>query len=57
MDTSTDQYESDLSRPGSFSAISKTVMGIFRWLLGLVVLTDEERTKAGIYHGGEGRDK
>jgi hypothetical protein len=38
-------------------SVSKTVRGIFRWLLGLVVLTDEERTKAGIYRGGEGRDK
>ena len=57
MDTSTDQYESEVSRPGSFSVVSKTVKGVLGWLLGLVVLTEEERTKAGIYHGGERREE
>lgn len=29
---------------------------IVRWLNGFFTLSEEDRVKAGIYHGGEGRD-
>jgi len=56
MDISAGKYKSDGNRPGSFLAVLHTVRSFVRWLIGLVTLTDEEQTKAGIYHGGEGRD-
>jgi hypothetical protein len=56
MDISADKYKSDGSRPGPFAAVLQTVMGFVRRLARLAILTDEERKKAGIYHGGEGRD-
>jgi hypothetical protein len=55
MDISVGKYETDINRSGSFSATLRVVREIVRWLIGLVILTDEERTKAGIYLGGEGR--
>ncbi len=56
MDISTDKYESGDNRTGPFLAILQTIRKIVRRLTWLVTLTDEDREKAGIYLGGEGRD-
>ena len=57
MDISVDQYKSDASnRSDPFSAVLQTIRNAVRWMIRLVVLTEEDRTKAGIYLGGEGRD-
>jgi hypothetical protein len=57
MDISADNYESDgNNRASPFLAISQTVRGLVRRLIGFFTLTGEERSKAGIYLGGEGRD-
>jgi hypothetical protein len=34
----------------------RTVKSLFGRLIGIFTLTEEERLKAGIYLGGEGRD-
>jgi hypothetical protein len=57
MDISADKYESDGSRPGTFLAGLQTVRGIIRRVVGFFTLTEEDRSKAGIYLGGEGRDE
>jgi hypothetical protein len=57
MDISADKYKSDGKRPGPFLAVLQTVRGFPRWLAGLVILTDEDRKKAGIDFGGEGHDE
>jgi hypothetical protein len=56
MVISADKYKSDGNRAGPFLAVLQTVRGFVRWLSGLVILTDGDRTKAGIYFGGEGHD-
>jgi hypothetical protein len=57
MDIQADKFKSDTNRLGPFSAILHTGLGIIRWLIGFVTLTEEDRLKAGIYLGGEGRDE
>ena len=57
MDISADDYKSDGNQPRPFLAVLHTVRGFARWLAGLIILTDEDRTKAGIYFGGEGHDE
>jgi hypothetical protein len=52
MDISADKYKSDGNRPGPFSA----VLGFVRRLIEFFTLREEDRTKAGIYFSGEGRD-
>jgi hypothetical protein len=56
MDISADKYKSDGNRSGPFLAVLQIVRGFVRWLAGLVILTDGDRTKAGIYFGGEWGD-
>jgi len=56
MDIRSDQYISDGDRLGVLSVVWQTVLGIARRLAGFFVLTEEDRLKAGIYVGGEGRD-
>ncbi len=56
MDTQPDKYISNIDRPGTFSAILHSVLGIVRWLIGFFTLTKEERLAAGIYFGSEERD-
>ena len=56
MDNLSDKYISNVNRPGPFSAVLHSVLGIARWLIGFFALTEEDRLKAGIYVGGEGRD-
>ncbi len=58
MDILADKYESDgTRRPGPFLAGLQTVRGVVRWLIEFFTLTEEDRLKAGIYLGGEGRDE
>ena len=56
MEISGDQNQSDGNRADPFFAISQTVRGFVRRLIGIFTLTEEDRSKAGIYLGGEGRD-
>jgi len=56
MDVSADKYKSDVKRPGPFFAAFQIVRGFVKLLAGLVILSDGDRTKAGIYYGGEQRD-
>jgi hypothetical protein len=56
MDISTDNYKSDGNQSNPFFAVLQTVQSLVRRLIGLFTLTEEERLKAGIYLGGEGRD-
>ena len=56
MDISTDRSKSDGNQPGSFAAVWQTLKGFLGRLIGFFMLTKEERSKAGIYLGGEGRD-
>jgi hypothetical protein len=54
MDASTDQYKSDdnhLSSP--FLAVAQTFMNLVNWLVRFFTITEEERSRAGIYFGGE----
>jgi hypothetical protein len=57
MDISTDKYESNSNRQSPFSAVLHTLRGILRWLIGFFTTTEEDRLKAGIYFGGEGRNE
>jgi hypothetical protein len=50
------KYISNVNHPDPFSAVLHTVLGIVRWLIGFITLTEEDRLAAGIYIGGEGRD-
>jgi len=56
MDISTDKYKSDINRSSPFSSVLYIMLGIVRWLIGFFTLTEEDRSKAGIYVGNEGRD-
>ena len=57
MDISADKYESEDTRPAPFLAVLQTVRGFVRWLTGFFTLTEEDRSRAGVYFGGEGRDE
>jgi hypothetical protein len=56
MEISSDKNQSDGSRADPFFTLSQTVRGFVKRLIGIFTLTEEERLKAGIYLGGEGRD-
>ena len=56
MEISVDKYKSDCNRSGPFFGLSQTVRGLVRRLIGIFTFTEEDRSKAGIYLGGEGRD-
>ncbi len=56
MDISADKHKSDGYQSNPFFTVLQSVQGLFSRLIGLFILTDEERLKAGIYLGGEGRD-
>lgn len=49
MDNSFPQKESDTQSPGGFLSVYTFFDGILDWLAGLIRLTDEEETEAGIY--------
>jgi hypothetical protein len=57
MDTSAEyQPSQEANRPDPLSAIFQTVRAIAKRLTGFFTLSEEERLRAGIYLGGEGRD-
>ena len=56
MEFSVDNNQSDGNRSGSFLAVLRIVQVFARRLIGFFTLTEEDRLKAGIYRGGEGRD-
>jgi hypothetical protein len=56
MDISADKYKSDVKRPGLFLAVKRAVIGFVTWLVGFVILSDRDRSNAGIYYNGEQRD-
>jgi hypothetical protein len=56
MDILADKANLHVNRQRPFLAVLQTARSIVRWLAGLVILNDEDRKKAGIYFGGEGRD-
>jgi len=56
MDISTDPYKSRRNQTGPFPfVLYRTVPGIFRRLVGIFILTEEDRLQAGIHIGGEER--
>jgi hypothetical protein len=57
MDISADKYKADGYRPDPFLAVLHTLLGIVRWPFSFFTLTEADRSKAGIYKGGEGRDE
>ena len=57
MDTPSDNYKSNPdTQSGPLQAFLGTIESLIRPVIGLFTLTDEERARAGIYLGGEGRD-
>jgi hypothetical protein len=57
MDISTAPYKSMGNQSGPFRfVLYRTMLGIFRRLVGIFTLSEEDRLQAGIYIGGEGRD-
>jgi hypothetical protein len=57
MDLSTDQSSPNSHQPGHLSALSHSFRNMVRRLIGFFTLTEEDRSKAGIDLGGEGRDR
>ena len=55
MDSLFDKYQLDGNRAASISVVLQTVRGFARWLVGFFIITEEDRSKAGIYRGGQGR--
>ncbi len=53
MDMSSDQYQSKVSRQGTLSALLVTVLSLARRLIGFFMLTEEDRSEAGICVGCE----
>ena len=56
MDASADNYKSDGNRTEPFVSALKTVRGFVKRLIGFFTLSEEDRLKAGLHVGGEGRD-
>jgi len=56
MDISADKYKSNDNQSGTFFAIARTVRNLVWQLIGIFTISEEDRSKAGIYLGGEGRD-
>ena len=57
MDTPSDEYKpyySDRSVP--FLAVMRSIRGLIRKLTGIIKVSKEDLSEAGIYLGGEGRD-
>ena len=53
MDNLSDKYISIVNRPGPFSAVLLTVLGIVSWPIRFFKLSVEDRLKAGLYLGYE----
>jgi hypothetical protein len=57
MDISADRSTADTNRPDPFSAVMQTVRGFIWRLIGFLMLSEEDKRKAGIYLGGQGRNR
>jgi hypothetical protein len=56
MDIPSEKYTSDRSQKSPLIAVFRTIGNLVRRLKGFFVLSEEDRSKAGIFLGGEGRD-
>jgi len=56
MDLSVKKSGSNAGRPGPVVMACYSVLDFVRRLIGFFMLIEEDRRKAGIYRGGEGRD-
>jgi len=54
MDASTYKYKPGTDRPGHFSDLFQSLLGMVSRLIGFFTLTEEDRLKAGIYVRGDG---
>ena len=57
MDTSSNEYKPEVSRPSFLTAVSNSLVNIVVRLDKFFTVTDEDRLQAGINEGGEGRDE
>lgn len=57
MDISADKNKSDGNQAGLMLAGWQKIRGMFRWLFGLFVLTEEDRLTAGIDISVEEREE
>lgn len=56
MDISNDKYKPDRNRPGYLLAGWQKIRDLFKWLIGIYELTEEERLTAGIHISDEERE-
>ena len=57
MDTPSDKYKPYYgNQSGPFLAVFRTVRSLIRKLTGIIKVSEEDLSEAGIYLGGEGRD-
>ena len=56
MATLENKNSTDAHGPVTFVAVLHVLQFMFSWLIKFFNLSDEDRSKAGIYLGGEGRD-
>lgn len=57
MDHSLLQEEPEAQQPTNFLGRLPVVNNIFKWLTSQIKPTEEEQENAGVYLGGEGRDR
>lgn len=57
MDISAEKFKSDGNRPVPLLAALQTVSGFIKHLIEFFSLTEENRQKASIYVGGDGRNR
>jgi hypothetical protein len=53
MDSTAENSKQAMDRPGPILTTVNIVQRAARWLVGLVILTEEERITAGVYFGHE----
>jgi hypothetical protein len=53
MDSTAENSKQAMDRPGPILTIVNIVQRAARWLVGLVILSEEERIKAGVFFGHE----
>jgi hypothetical protein len=51
MDIYSDLHESNIHLPGVFSAGLRIAQNIIRWLIRMVIPTEQELAEAGVYLG------
>ncbi len=56
MEILADKYKLDNNRPDTISGEAQIRQDIVERLIGFITLSEEDRLKAGIYVGNEGRD-